>query len=139
MPQTRTVLSLEPNALMAKFLTAGGVWLIDSSPTAWTGWARGAPSTAATSSATPRATRAVTTPMTAPRPTMAPRVGAAARQATLRGGGGFRKVTWVFVPAARPDCRPPPVPALPGPDIASDETLGQAGHGSGSEYRNVDL
>jgi hypothetical protein len=34
MPQTRTVLSSEPNSRMAKFFTAPGVWLMDSSPTA---------------------------------------------------------------------------------------------------------
>ncbi len=36
-PPTRTTLSCEPNALMAKFLTAGGVKSMDSSPTATTG------------------------------------------------------------------------------------------------------
>ncbi len=49
MPQTRTVLSFEPNSLMAKFLTGAGVWLMDSSPTALTGAPIGDASTAATS------------------------------------------------------------------------------------------
>ena len=37
MPQTRAVLSLDPKVLIAKFLTAGGAWSMDSSPTAFTG------------------------------------------------------------------------------------------------------
>ncbi len=49
MPQTRTVLSLDPNSLMAKFLTEGGVWLIESSPTASTGAPRDERMMAATS------------------------------------------------------------------------------------------
>ena len=79
MPQTRTVLSLEPNSLMAKFLTAGGVWLIDSSPTASTGAPIGELRMAATSWATPSATSAVTMPTSAPAPSAGQRSAARCR------------------------------------------------------------
>jgi len=65
-PQTRTVLSLEPNSLMAKFFTDGGAWLIESSPTAATGAPIGELIRAAATWATPSAINAVTMPTIPP-------------------------------------------------------------------------
>ena len=65
MPATRTVLSLEPKAEMAKFFTGGGARLIAASPTT----AHGAPWRTVrpdTSWPMPMATAAVSTPATAP-------------------------------------------------------------------------
>ena len=62
----RTVLSCEPNAEMAKFLTGGGVWSMAALPTAATGepWGRPIP---ATSWPTPSATQAIRRPTSIPR------------------------------------------------------------------------
>jgi RNA polymerase sigma-70 factor, ECF subfamily len=122
-PQSSTVLSLDPNVEIAKFFTAAGVWLIDTVPTASTGALAGAASTAAISCAVPRATSAVTMP------TMAPLLAGAVRRA---GGAGrpdwagrraCEEVTPVFVPATRPDCGRP--------------AAGQAGTRLSDEYEYV--
>ena len=67
MPATRTVLSLLPKELIAKFFTGGGVESIDASPTATTGELAGA-TTPATSCPTPTATAPASSPASMPRP-----------------------------------------------------------------------
>ena len=67
MPATRTRLSLEPNAEMAKFFTGGGALSMAAPPTATTG-ANCGPVNPATSWATPIATKAVIRPVATPRP-----------------------------------------------------------------------
>src|SRR5215469_1322671 len=74
MPATRTVLSLAPNAEMAKFLTGAGVASMAAPPTATTGEPTG-PVIPATSWATPSATHAVIRPVATPR-AMCPWAGA---------------------------------------------------------------
>ena len=66
MPVTRTSLSFEPNAEIAKFFTGGGVRSIDASPTATTGEPSGA-TIPAMSWPTPIATAAASSPATSPR------------------------------------------------------------------------
>src|SRR5215471_7785378 len=77
MPATRTRLSLEPNAEMAKFFSGAGVASMAAPPTATTGEPCG-PVIPATSCATPSATNAVIRPVATPkartRPGAAPRV-----------------------------------------------------------------
>ena len=63
---TSTVLSCEPNAEMAKFLMAGGVWSMAALPTAATGDPCGRP-IPATSWPTPSATQAISRPTSTPR------------------------------------------------------------------------
>ena len=65
MPLTRTGLSLEPNAVIAKFLTPGGVKSIDMLPTATTGEPT-EPVIPATSCATPTAAAPVSSPAISP-------------------------------------------------------------------------
>src|SRR5215471_17081220 len=67
MPVTRTRLSLEPKAEMAKFFTGAGVLSMAAPPTATTG-ANCGPVNPATSWATPIATKAVIRPVATPRP-----------------------------------------------------------------------
>src|SRR5690348_8764315 len=67
MPATRTRLSLEPNAEMAKFFTGAGALSTAAPPTATTG-ANCGPVNPATSWATPIATKAVIRPVATPRP-----------------------------------------------------------------------
>ncbi len=67
MPATRTRLSLEPNAEMAKFFTGAGALSMAAPPTATTG-ANCGPVNPATSWATPIATKAVIRPVATPRP-----------------------------------------------------------------------
>jgi hypothetical protein len=67
MPLTRTSLSFEPNAVIAKSLTDGGVKSIDRLPTATTGEPSG-PVIPATSWPTPIDTAAVSRPAIRPRP-----------------------------------------------------------------------
>ena len=67
MPLTRTSLSSEPNSLIAKFFSHGGVKSICSCPTATTGDPF-APVSPATSCPTPSAVAAASRPAIAPRP-----------------------------------------------------------------------
>src|SRR5690348_3301653 len=67
MPATRTRLSLEPKAEMAKFFTGAGVLSMAAPPMATTG-ANCGPVNPATSWATPIATKAVIRPVATPRP-----------------------------------------------------------------------
>ena len=66
MPVTRTSLSFEPKAEIAKFFTGGGVRSIEASPTATTGEPSGA-TIPAMSWPTPIATAAASSPATSPR------------------------------------------------------------------------
>ena len=88
MPQTRTVLSFEPNSRIAKFLTAAGELLMESSPTALTGCPMGDARMAATSWATPSATSAVTIPTIVPPTISAPRPVGPVPVSAARGVGG---------------------------------------------------
>ena len=69
-PLTRTSLSSEPNSVMAKFFSHGGVKSICSSPTATTGDPL-APVSPATNCPTPSAAPAASSPAMAPRPRLA--------------------------------------------------------------------